>query len=64
MLLKSFVKTILTFYLEWLPDYLKIEDHSFSFVRLTCGSLLLAANEEGSGPFPAYLPAKAVGGAS
>jgi len=39
-LLKSFVKTILAFYLEWPPDYLRIGDHPFSFVRLTCGSHL------------------------
>ena len=30
VLLKSFVKTILAFYLEWLPNYLRIGDHPFS----------------------------------
>ena len=63
-LLKSFFKTIFTFYLEWPPDYLRIGDHPFSFVRLTYGSHLSATGEEGLVPFSAHLPAKAVGGAS
>ena len=58
------VKTILAFYLEWPPDYLRIGDHPFSFVRLTYGSHLSVTGEEGLVPFSAHLPAKAVGGAS
>ena len=61
---KSFVKIILAFCLEWLPDYLRIGDHPFSFVRLTCGSHLSATGEEGLGPFPTHLATKAAGGAS
>jgi len=63
-LLKSFFKTIFAFYLEWPPDYLRIGNNPCSFVRLTCGCHLSATGEEGSCPFPAHLPAKAVGGAS
>jgi len=58
------VKTKLAFYLEWPPEYLRIGDHPFSFVRLTCESHLSAIGEKGLGPFPAHLAAKAVGGAS
>ena len=58
------LKTILACYLEWPADYLRIGDHPFSFVRLTCGSHLSAIREEGLGPFPAHLATKAAGGAS